>query len=121
MITDQFLEIIKTLVTKLEVGTDLLISELSRYYLVSGLVKLALVTSVSGFLLKLLSSGVKVINLAETQDRVDLVYKGVLKLLSVGVIVGAILFSYQDLQLLIKVGTAPHVFFIEMAKGLLVK
>ncbi len=116
---EEFLEILKTLVTKVEAGTDLLIGELIRFYLVSGLLKMAMVAAITMFISRLLGSGLRVLHeTGKAGDQVDMFYKGLLRTAQVGVLVGAILYSYTDLMLLVKVGTAPHIFFLEMVKNL---
>jgi hypothetical protein len=119
--SQQFLEILGQLISRVENSTDVLIAELTHYFLIMAVLKIVLLAAVTGFVLRLLRMGIAVINLSPLNTPTDLAYKGLLRTVSVSVLIGALLYSYEDLDRVVKIAAAPHVFFLEQAKQLVTK
>ena len=120
MLNDSTIEIIKQVVEKVGSSTELIIQELTMYYLVLGVLKLVLLAAITMFISRLLSSGLKVIDLTAVKDQTntDLMYKGIIKTAQTALVVGMLVYSYSSLETLVKVGVAPHIFMLEKAKEL---
>lgn len=102
-------QVIQKIIEVTSSSTDLLLQEITQYILVMSGLRIALTFVVVSFIAKGVMSGITYLK-SYTDTLMRAIYVGTLRALLACLLLGSLLWSYKDLDQLVKVIAAPHIY-----------